>query len=86
MRGLVVETTGLNDLVIDVELVSGTCEHGFLDTLLGDEPQNAHDLRLTDTMRTILRLKIGVRVPITVEAAERRVSEDPLQYKGQKLT
>lgn len=64
----VVETTGLNDLIVDVELVPRTCEHRLLDTLLRDEPQDAHDLRLTDTMGTILRLKIGVRVPIAVEA------------------
>ena len=65
---LVVEATSLDDLVIDVELVPSTREHRLFDALLRDEPQNAHDLRLTDTVSTILRLQIGVRVPVTVEA------------------
>ena len=65
----VVETTGLNDLIVDVELVPRTCEHRLLDTLLRDEPQDTDDLGLTDTMRTVLCLEIRMRVPVTVEAA-----------------
>lgn len=71
LRRLVVETTGLNDLVINVELVARTLVHGFFDTLLRDETQNEHNLGLTNTMRTILGLEIGVRIPITVKAKGR---------------
>ena len=66
LSGLVVETTGLNDLVINIKLVPGTSEHGFLDTLLGDETQDTDDLGLTDTMRTILCLQIGVGIPTEI--------------------
>ena len=68
LRGLVVETTSLNDLVVDVELVSRTSKHGFLYALLSDVPQDSYNRRLTDTMRTILSLEISVRAPVTVEA------------------
>ena len=74
LRRLVVETTSLNDLVVDVKLVSSTREHRLLYALLRDEPQDADHLRLTDTMGTILRLEISVRVPITVEAAKQGCS------------
>lgn len=68
---LIVETTGLDNLVVDVELIPSTSEHGFFDTLLGDESQDTHNLRLTDTVSTILGLQIGVWIPIRVEAAMR---------------
>ena len=68
LGGFVVETTSLNDLVVDVELVSSTREHRLLYALLRDEPQDTDHLRLTDTMGTILRLEISMRVPITVKA------------------
>jgi hypothetical protein len=67
LGGLVVEATGLNDLVINVQLVPGTCIHRFLDTLFSDEAQNSNGLCLSDTVSTILCLKIGVRIPIAVE-------------------
>ena len=67
LRRLVVEATGLNDLVVNVELVTRAREHGFFDALLGNEPQNADDLRLTDTMSTVLRLQVSMWVPVTVE-------------------
>lgn len=65
---LVVEATSLDDLVINVELVPSPREHRFFDALLRDKPQDADDLGLTDTVSTILRLKIGMWVPVTVEA------------------
>ena len=70
LRRLVVEPTSLDNLVIDVELVPRAREHGFLNALLRDEPQDTDDLSLTDTMSTILRLEIGMRVPVTVEAGD----------------
>jgi hypothetical protein len=67
---LVIESTGLNDLLVDVELETGTRVHRFFDALFGDEAQNSDSFRLTDTMSSILGLEIGVRIPITVEAAD----------------
>ena len=68
LRRLVIETTGLNDLVIDVELKSRARVHCLLDTLISDEPKDADCLGLSDTVRTILSLEISVRIPIGVEA------------------
>ena len=68
LRRFVVETTGLNDFVVDIELVPRTGVHGFLDTLLSDESEDKDGFRLTDTMGTILGLKIGVGIP-TMQSA-----------------
>jgi hypothetical protein len=65
----VVEATSLDDLLVDVELVLSTCMHRLFDALLSDEPEDAHDLGLADTMSTILRLQVGMRVPIAIVAA-----------------
>jgi hypothetical protein len=73
LRRLVIETTGLNDLVVDVELKSRARVHRFLDTLISDEPKDADCLGLSDTMRTILSLEIGVRIPIGIEAVKGNV-------------
>ena len=70
MSGLIIEATSLNNLVIDVELEARTCKHSFFDALLRDEPKNSDDLGLTDTMRTILSLQIGVRIPVRIEAVK----------------
>ena len=67
---LVIETTSLDDLVIDVEFITSTGKHSFFDALLRDEPKNSDDLGLTDTMRTILSLQIGVRIPVRIEAVK----------------
>ena len=79
----VVETTSLNDLVVDIKLVSSTREHRLLYALLRDEPQDTDHLRLTNTMGTILRLKISVRVPITVEA--RNPNDSVLEKLGTEV-
>jgi hypothetical protein len=63
LRRLVVETTGLDDLVVDIELVPRTSIHSFFDTLLRDETEDADSLCLADTVSTILGLKISVGIP-----------------------
>jgi len=68
LRGLVVEATGLDDLVIDIKLVSRTSIHGFFDALLGDETEDAHSLGLTNTVSTILSLKISMGIPVVSSA------------------
>jgi hypothetical protein len=68
---LVIEATGLDDLVVDVELEAGTSIHRFFNALFGDKAQDANGFRLTDTMGTILSLEIGMRIPITVEAVKK---------------
>lgn len=50
-------------LVIDIELVASTGKHIFFDTLHGDESKNPDNLGVSNTMGTILRLKIGMRIP-----------------------
>ena len=71
---LVIETTGLDNLVVDIKLIPRTLVHGFLHALLGDEPENQDRLGLTDTMRTILGLQVSVGVPVGVEAVINRTS------------
>jgi hypothetical protein len=68
LRRLVVETAGLDDLVVDVELVPGACVHCLFDALLRDEPKDTNNFRLADTVGAVLRLKIGMRVPVAVIA------------------
>ena len=67
---LVIETTSLDDLVIDVEFIMSTSEHNLFDALLRDEPKNSDDLGLTDTMRMTLSLQIGMRIPVRIEAVK----------------
>ena len=67
---LVIETTSLDDLVIDVEFITSTGKHSFFDALLRDEPKNSDDLGLTDTMRMTLSLQIGMRIPVRIEAVK----------------
>jgi hypothetical protein len=71
---LIVEATGLDDLVVDVKLIPRTSIHCLLDALLRDEPQNTNDLCLTNTVSTILSLEIGMWVPVTIIAASRSPS------------
>jgi hypothetical protein len=63
LRRLVVETTGLDDFVIDIELVPRTSVHGFFDALLSDETKDTDSLCLADTVSTILSLKISMGIP-----------------------
>lgn len=63
LSGFVVESTGLNDFVIDVKLETSTRKHRLFDTLFRDESQYTNDFCLTNTMSTILGLKIGMRIP-----------------------
>jgi hypothetical protein len=66
----IVESTGLNDLIVNIELEPGSLVHGFLDTLLGYETQDEYGTRLADTMSTILGLQVGMRVPVGVKAKD----------------
>jgi hypothetical protein len=65
----VVEFTSLNDLFVNIELVASPSQHRFLDTLLGYETINADDLGLSNSMGTILSLKICMGIPIAVISA-----------------
>lgn len=65
---LVIETTSLNDLAIHVKLGLGASKHNLLNTPLSDKAKDSYILLLADTMCTILRLEISVRIPITVVA------------------
>ena len=67
---LVIETTGLDNLVINVEFVTGAGIHRLFDTLLCDKSEDSDRLRLTNTMRTILCLQISVRIPVGVKAVQ----------------
>jgi hypothetical protein len=39
-------------------------EHRLLDAVLGDEPEDVHLLRLSDTMSSVHSLKISLWIPI----------------------
>jgi hypothetical protein len=69
LRRLVVKTTGLDDLIINIELVSRTRVHGFFDAFLGDETEDTDSLSLTDTVSTILSLKISMGIPAASSAS-----------------
>ena len=56
LRRFVIETTGLDDFVVDVELESCARVHCLLDTLVSNKTKDADCLGLSDTMRTILSL------------------------------
>lgn len=63
LGGLIIKTTRLNDLIINVKFVPRSLIHGLFDALLCNEAENKHGFGLADTMCTILCLKISVRVP-----------------------
>jgi len=60
---LIIKAACLNNLVINIEFVSCSLVHGLLDTLLRNEPKDKHRLSLTDTVSTILSLKISMGIP-----------------------
>jgi hypothetical protein len=49
-----------NDPLIQPQLLSGTFKHTLLDTIFGDEAEDVHLLRLSNTMSMIYRLQIGL--------------------------
>ena len=65
---LVIETTGLDNLVIDIKLVTSSLKHGLFHTLLRYKSQDKNRFSLTNTMCSILSLQIRVRIPITVKS------------------
>jgi hypothetical protein len=67
---LIIESACLNNLVVDVQLETGTSIHRFFYAFLRNKPQNTNGFSLPDTMSTILGLKVRMRIPIAVEATE----------------
>ena len=53
---LIVKTTGLDNLVIDIKLVTSSLEHGFFHALHCYESQDKNRFSLTNTMCSILSL------------------------------
>ena len=54
----------LNDQLIEPELLSCTLQHPFLDTTLGDEPEDEHLFCLADSMGAVHCLEVGLWVPV----------------------
>jgi len=54
--------TGLDDLVVDIELVPCTSIHSFFDTLLCDEMEDLDSLCLANMVSMILSLKISIGI------------------------
>ncbi len=65
--GLVVELSGLDNFAVHVKLELGTLQNLLFDGVGTDQSQNANLVLLTDTMGTILSLKILVRIPVGIE-------------------
>jgi hypothetical protein len=56
-------STLLNNELIETELLRSTLEHALLNAIFRYEPENIHLLRLSDTVRTIHRLQVGLWIP-----------------------
>ena len=56
--------TLLDDQLIEPELLSCTLQHPFLDTTLGDEPEDEYLLGLTDAVGAVHRLEISLWIPV----------------------
>jgi len=54
----------LNNFLVYVKLEVSTLVHRFFNALFSNESQDKHSLGLTNTVRTVLRLQIGMRIPI----------------------
>ena len=70
-RRLLVEHSGLDDFLVDVEFVLGSCQDALLHRVDGQQSQHAHLVLLPDPVRAVLRLQILVRVPVGVEDDDR---------------
>src|ERR1700722_46274 len=73
LRRLVVKATRLNDLVIDIKLETCSRVHGFFHALLCDKTKDADCFGLTNTVRAILSLEIGMRIPVVRREHEAKV-------------
>jgi len=67
-RGDIVEFTSLDDFSVNLQFLLRTLQDQLFDSVRRDKSQNSDFLLLTNTMRTILRLQIGVRIPVSVVA------------------
>ena len=56
---------------IEDEFLHGALEDLLLDRLLDDHPVHRHRLLLADPVRAILRLDVGLRVPVRIEEDDR---------------
>lgn len=56
--GLLVEHACLDDLLIHIEFVFGSCQDFFLHTVDGAETEHAHLVLLTDAVSPVLSLEV----------------------------
>ena len=56
-------STLLNDELIKTELLRSALEHALLDTVLRNEAEHVHLLRLSDPVSTIHRLQVSLGIP-----------------------
>mmetsp|Transcript_13247 Transcript_13247/g.35347 ORF Transcript_13247/g.35347 Transcript_13247/m.35347 type:complete len:371 (-) Transcript_13247:1139-2251(-) len=56
-----------DDELLQAQLVLGRLQHGFLHCVRRGEPEDEHRLLLADAVAAVLRLQVGVRVPVRVE-------------------
>lgn len=69
--GFLVKHTSLDDLFVHVQLVAGGGKDTFLHGSDCHETEYAHFVRLTNTVSTILSLKILMGIPVRVENDDR---------------
>jgi hypothetical protein len=85
LAGLVIKLSGLDDLGVHVQLELSLHEHLLFHRVHRQETEHADFLGLTDTVRTILRLQILVRIPgFTDQKEEKKKGSDTATKKKQK--
>lgn len=57
-RGLLVKHAGLDNLLINIQLVFGSSKDLLLHAVDGAETENAHFVLLPNAMRSVLRLQV----------------------------
>lgn len=53
----------LNDKLVETKLLRSAFEHTFLDTALCNEAEHIHLLRLSDSVRAVHGLQVGLGIP-----------------------
>ena len=59
-------TALLDDEAVELQLLRRALEHLLLDGILSDEAEDVNLLLLSDAMRSVHSLQIGLRVPVAV--------------------
>jgi hypothetical protein len=78
LLGLVRKAALLDDQRVQAQLHLGALHNSLLDGALGDQAEHPHHLGLPNAVGAVLRLQVGLRVPVTAKSAHAHALGEPI--------